>query len=256
MTTAGPPALPDGLSVHRLAERPDLVGAVHRLGRDVWPRFMRQSTAGEAFYTELDSTFIDCALVVVDGGGGMVCRALRIPFAWDGALPLPDTGWEWVVEQGIADRRAGRRCGTASALEIGIHPSLRGSGLSGIMLAHMRAAAAAQGATDLFAPVRPSHKSERPTESIADYLRRVRDDSLPEDPWLRVHVRAGGEILGPCERSMHIEGTVEEWEEWTGLSLAEPGEHIVPGALRPVVSDGARAVYIEPNVWVRHRLSV
>ena len=30
---------------------------------------------------------------------------------------------------------------------------------------------------------------------MAEYARRLRDDGLPEDPWLRVHVRAGGEVV-------------------------------------------------------------
>jgi GNAT superfamily N-acetyltransferase len=250
-----PAALPDGMAVHRLADQPELVDGVHALGAAVWPRFMRQSTAGEAYYAELGSTFADCALVVVDGTGSVVCRVLWVPFDWDGALPLPDRGWDWVVERGIAARRADRPCTAASALEIGIHPALRGAGLSALLLGHMRAAAAGQGARDLFAPVRPSRKAERPEEPMADYVARTRADGLPEDPWLRVHVRAGGEVLGPCERSMHIEGSVGDWAEWTARSLDAPGPHLVPGALAPVVSDGRRAVYDEPNVWVRHRLT-
>lgn len=248
------PALPDGLAIHRLADRPELVEAVHELGPRVWPRFMQQSTAGGEFYAELGTTFADCALVVVDAAGAVVCRVLWVPFAWDGALPLPAEGWDWVITRGIADRRTGAACTAASALEIGIDPGLRGAGLSGILLQHMRAAAAAQGATDLFAPVRPNGKHAVPHEPMGDYVGRLREDGLPADGWLRVHARAGGEVLGPCERSMHIEGDVAEWREWTGLDLTVPGDHVVPQALAPVRSDGARAVYVEPNVWVRHRL--
>lgn len=36
--------------------------------------------------------------------------------------------------------------------------------------------------------------------------------------------------------------------------MTEPGPYVVSGALVPVHSDGERAVYTEPNVWVRHRL--
>jgi GNAT superfamily N-acetyltransferase len=252
--TGGPPPLPAGLTAHRLQDRPDLLDGVHRMAERAWPEFMRQSTAGEAYYDELGSTFADCAIAVVDATGDVVARVLWIPFAWDGSLPLPDRGWDWVIEQGIADRAAGTAVTAASALEISIDPPLRGAGLSGVLLGHMRAAVAAAGLADLFAPVRPSHKHEVPAESIHAYVDRVREDGLPHDPWLRVHVRAGGEVLGPCPESMHIEGTVEDWQAWTGLSLAVPGDHVVPQALAPVESDGLRAVYTEPNVWVRHRL--
>jgi GNAT superfamily N-acetyltransferase len=247
--------LPPGAALHRLADRPDLVGGLHALGRRVWPRFMQQSTAGEAFYSELGTTFADCALVLVDADGEVRARVLWIPFPWDGVLPLPDEGWDGVAEAGIAARRAGTPCAAASALEIGIDPALRGGGLSGVLLGAMRDAVAAAGLHDLFAPVRPSAKHEVPHEPMADYAARRRPDGLPVDPWLRVHVRAGGEVLGPCERSMHIEGSVADWQGWTGLDLSAPGRHVVPGALAPVTSDGRRVVYVEPNVWVRHRLT-
>jgi hypothetical protein len=59
---------------------------------------------------------------------------------------------------------------------------------------------------------------------MAEYLRELRADGLPVDPWLRVHVKAGSTT--------------------------------VPGALLPVHCDLTHdhAVYVEPNVWVRHRV--
>jgi len=55
---------------------------------------------------------------------------------------------------------------------------------------------------------------------------------------------------------MVIAGTLAEWREWTGLPLAESGPTVVPGALSPVhVSlKQDHAVYVEPNLWVRHPL--
>jgi hypothetical protein len=42
---------------------------------------------------------------------------------------------------------------------------------------------------------------------------------------------------------------------WTGLPFDRPGEVDVPGALVPVHCDptAGQAVYVEPNVWIRHR---
>ena len=245
---------PDGLTLVRLRDRPELTGDLHRLGERVWPRFMRQDPAGGMFFGSLGSTFSDCALVVLDHAGGIVARVLWVPFPWDGSLPLPEEGWDWVITRGEQARRDGTPCTAASALEIGIAPTLQSRGLSGLLLAAMREAVRELGLTDLFAPVRPNRKSDHPHLTMAEYLARPRADGLPDDPWLRVHARAGGEVLGPCERSMRIEGTIAEWQEWTGQDLSAPGEHLVPFALAPVVSDGERAVYVEPNVWVRHRV--
>jgi hypothetical protein len=84
----------------------------------------------------------------------------------------------------------------------------------------------------------------------------LRPDGLPDDPWLRVHVRAGGTIEQVAPASMVIAGSLAEWRARTGLPFDEAGPVLVPQALVPVVCDPIHdyAVYVEPNVWVRHRL--
>ncbi|HEV3399102.1 MAG TPA: GNAT family N-acetyltransferase, partial [Actinomycetes bacterium] len=59
-----------------------------------------------------------------------------------------------------------------------------------------------------------------------------------------------------CEKSVVIAGTVAEWEEWTGMRFPDSGPYVVPGALVPVEidRDADQGRYVEPNVWVRHRV--
>jgi hypothetical protein len=116
--------------------------------------------------------------------------------------------------------------------------------------------AARLGYTELVAPVRPNTKAD-PDEPMASYAFRTRGDGLPVDPWLRVHVRAGGRILNVAPTSMTISGTLAQWREWTGLAFDASGPVHVPGALVPVLcaAEHDYAVYVEPNVWVYHSLS-
>ena len=53
---------------------------------------------------------------------------------------------------------------------------------------------------------------------------------------------------------MTVTGSREEWEEWTGLQFPEDGDYVVPGALVPVRFENGSGSYVEPNVWVRHRV--
>lgn len=89
------------------------------------------------------------------------------------------------------------------------------------------------------------------------YALRTRADALPVDPWLRVHVRAGGTIEAIAQRSMLVVGTLAEWRTWTGLPFDTAGPVHVPHALASVHCDTERgiAVYVEPNVWVRHDIA-
>lgn len=182
-----------------------------------------------------------------------------MPFTWDEDpdAPPPAGGWDEVILTATHDRLAGRRGALVSALEISIRPDLRGRGLSSVMLAAMRRNAADQGHTGLVAPVRPNAKHRHPHLPIADYADLRRDDGLPADPWLRVHVRAGGRITGVSSRAMTIAGSLADWREWTGLPFEATGPVEVPGALVPVHCDTTHdhAVYCEPCVWVRHDLA-
>ena len=55
---------------------------------------------------------------------------------------------------------------------------------------------------------------------------------------------------------MTIAGTVADWERWAGMSFPDSGDYVVPGALTLVSIDREAdlGVYVEPNVWMLHRL--
>jgi hypothetical protein len=79
---------------------------------------------------------------------------------------------------------------------------------------------------------------------------------LLEDPWLRVHVRAGGRIVRALPDSMTVEGAIAEWRAWTGLDLPATASYLPAGAASPVEIDleADRGVNRDPNVWVVHDL--
>jgi len=120
----------------------------------------------------------------------------------------------------------------------------------------MRTAAIDAGFAELVAPVRPNGKHLMPEMPMAEYVQRTRPDGLPEDPWLRVHVRAGASIASMAPASMAVAGSLAQWRTWTGLPFDTSGPVLLPQALVPVHCDVDHdvAVYVEPNVWVRHPL--
>jgi hypothetical protein len=157
----------------------------------------------------------------------------------------------------MADTYEGREFNALVALEIAVAPQQLGRNLSGQTLRALNDHGRTMGYGDLVAPVRPSRKHLRPRLPLPEYAARTRPDGLPEDPWLRVHVRAGGHIVKVCPVSMTISGSLAQWRTWTGLPFDADGPVDVPGALTPVTVNVAhdQAVYLEPNVWVHHRLA-
>ncbi|MEO3793794.1 N-acetyltransferase [Nonomuraea sp. B10E15] len=244
------------LQITTLAERPELASALWDMDH-TWQEFMLNDPIADLFYAVATTTYADYVLVADDDAepGRLVARACMIPFVAKGP-ELPDDGWDAVIRSGRLARDRGTRPDAVSALEITVRRDLQGTGLSSTMVAAMRRHAADRGFHELVAPVRPNLKHLEPHTPMSEYAFRTRPDGLPHDAWLRVHVRAGGKIVKVAPRSMVIAGTLAEWRGWTGLPFDRTGPVEVPGALNPVRCDVEHdhAVYVEPNVWVRHPL--
>ncbi|MFI6829306.1 GNAT family N-acetyltransferase [Kribbella sp. NPDC050241] len=245
--------LPSGrlLEITTVAERPELAGA--EVGVAGWPEFMRHNRVSEAYFWQTLETFpTTCLVATTDGVVVGDAHAVQLT----SRAELPAGGWEQAVVWAFADARRGLEPDVACALNISVAQDLQGQGVAGHLLAALRDAATDLGLGQLHAPVRPSHKHLESGTSMQEYAARTRADGLPFDPWLRTHVRAGGEIVGLAPTSWVVAGSLEEWRRWTSLPFDQDGPVEVPGALVSVRCDvqAGCAVYVEPNVWVRHRL--
>lgn len=234
----------------RLA-RPDESDACEAIERQVWSTFHDQANGN--IWIDYDP---ELHVVAVDETGRVIATGDGCPFAWDGnPHSLPAGGWAEVIEQAydLADQGAPKP-EYACALGISILPDARGAGLGLKMLAGLRAAATAAGYKALAAPVRPTAAWRMPHLSMAEYSRVRLTDGRHFDPWIRVHEKAGGRIIGSCEDSITLSGTREQWEEWTGLRLPEQGFVIVEGANSYLTLGNGLGFLTEGSVWLLHEL--
>ena len=255
---------PPRLDIFTLKERPELRAQIFSADfAAAVPEFMRHDPTASLYYGRgyLDR-YLDFVLGAVEPGqpDRPIARGSSVPFALndgsDERFALPDDGWDAVIRWAHDDWMKGRKPNAVSALDITVLPAFRSRGVSQVMLNAMRDNARAHGFTDLYAPVRPSDKHLDPLAPFAEYVARKRPDGLPHDSWLRVHLRAGGQIIKVAPCSMVIAGNIAEWSDWTGMTFTASGITPVAGALSPIhVSlKQDHAVYVEPNVWVHHRL--
>jgi hypothetical protein len=179
----------------------------------------------------------------------VLARGRTIPFRWDGSLDDLPHGIDAV---GLRALDGLRRPTALSALAAEVATDHQRRGLSRLVLQAMAEVARQADLSPLVAPVRPSWKDRYPLIPIERYAYWERGDAMPFDPWLRVHARLGATILRPEPESMRIEGPVNEWERWTGMTFPQNGEYVFPFGLAPLrVHDGVGS-YWEPNVWMLH----
>lgn len=218
------------ISITTAAERPELIPLIWEMP-DGWPEFMDHDLISDTLFAPAASAYRDLCIIATDTGGRIVGHAQATAFQLDrdGRRDLPDDGWDAALVWACNDLRREVVPDVACALEASVHPEYLGQGLS----------------IRLF------------DAAMSEYALRIRADGLPADAWLRVHARLGGVIEQVAPFSQTIVGSLADWERWTGVTFDRPGPVLIPHGLAPVhcAPELGYAVYVEPNVWVRHTLT-
>lgn len=239
------------------AEQPAPEEDITRIVREGWPPFMLFDPMADKYWTRMEAYFPQYQFALYDDSMNVIAVCNSIPVVWDGSPDtLPPEGWDWAMESGVTGYEAGTTPNTLCAISITIARSHLGKGVSPYAVKGMQKIARENGLSYMIAPVRPSLKSLYPLTPMERYIQWKTDEGLPFDPWMRVHARAGARMVKVCPKSMCIPGSIDQWEEWTGMKFPESGLYVVPKALNPVDInlEADRGCYIEPNVWMVHSL--
>ncbi len=240
--------------MHTIAERPELLAEVNRISPTIWPEFMSHDEVCNRFWRFLFECFAEYQVVFCNEADEVAAMGHAAPLEWDGVEAHLPEGWDAAIEKAVRDHEAGVAPTALVGLAVAVVPEYRSQGIGADVVRAMKSLAATRSLLGPVIPVRPVLKCEHPDVPMEEYITWRRDDGLPFDPWVRLHVRLGARILRVAPRSMVVRGTVEEWERWTGMRFPSSGSYPVPGALSPVTIDREADLgeYIEPNVWMRH----
>jgi len=242
-------------SVVSLKDRYDLLDAHMNISGEVFPEFLLHAPVSDKYWMAMVETFKQYQLNIMDGEEILAAANSSPVFFDDNFSKLPNEGVEWALQKSTADHKAGIEPNILVGLQIMVRKDHQGKRLSSIVLSEMSKLAKRKGFKNVIIPVRPTQKEYYPLIPMEDYIQWENGNGLPFDSWLRVHVKAGGKILKPCEKSGIIAGTVNDWTKWTKQDFPGTGSYIISGALSPISIDieKDKGVYVEPNVWVLHR---
>ena len=236
----------------RYSERPELWAGLGGLSDEVWPEYNKHGEDLNKYWTQLYDVFPDWQFILYDREDQLIlAEGHSVPVAWDGTDPGLGPGIDATIASAFELRAGGGQPTAVSALAAEIPPQHQGRRLSPVILQSMVSLAASAGLPHVIAPVRPSRKDRYPTIPIEQYAAWTRADGTPFDPWLRVHTGLGARIGPVIPRSLHISGSVAEWERWTDMPFPETGDYVFPAGLTTVHIDREDDIgeYWEPNIW-------
>jgi len=236
--------------IEKLSENLKLIDVINKIHSEPWPIFLSEDSSVRKYWQRLYQVYPEYQLLFrIDKE--YIGVANSAPIYWNGKIDYLPSGFDESIEIIIEKNE---KLNTLCGLAVVISKSHLGKGISSEIVNGLKKLARSYGYSNLILPVRPTLKSQYPTIYMDNYI-NWQKDNLPFDPWLRVHVKAGGKILKVVNPSMAVRGTVSDWQEWSGMYFGESNEYIIKGALNPVKIDLENNIgeYIEPNVWVLHK---
>jgi hypothetical protein len=242
-------------TIKTLAECPNAASEIDLISKEAWPEFLLHGDV--AGWRSLFDVFADFQILFFDQENTLAAVGHTVPITWDGSNQDLPENISAIIQRALRNKREGVTCNGLTALAAMVRKQYRGIGLSRKIIKAMIELGAYSGLGYLLAPLRPSLKSMYPLISFEHYVKWKRDDGMPFDPWLKVHLDMGAEVMKLMEKSLTVRGNVSEWESWAGMKFPESGRYIVEGALQPIQIDVEKdeGIYEEPNIWICHKMS-
>jgi GNAT superfamily N-acetyltransferase len=234
-------------------DRPDLTQEAAAAFRERWPEFIFHDEVPKRYMPRVHEYFREYDILLLDDGK-VAAGGWGVPLIWDGGPVNLPSGYDDALIRAVEGHETDHRADTLCFMAAAVATAYDKQGLAIAVLTELTERARADGIEQVIAPVRPTWKHRYPHVPMSEYATWVREDGLSIDPWIRTHQRMGATILTPAVESMRIEGTVAEWEEWTGMVFPVTGDYVVPDALNLLHVDRAtdHAIYCEENLWLRH----
>jgi len=226
--------------IEKLSDNKKLIDVINKLHSEPWPVFLSEDSSVKKYWQRLYQVYPEYQLLFRINSE-YIGVANSAPIYWNGNNDNLPAGFDEAIETIIEeDKKPNTLCGLA----VVISKEYLGKGISSKIINNLKKLAKSYGYSNLILPVRPTLKSQYPTISMVNYINWEKDN-LPFDPWLRVHIKIGGEILKVANPSMIVKGTVSDWQEWTGMYFGESNKYII--------KENDLGEYIEPNIWVLHK---
>ncbi len=222
------------------------------IAKSTWSPVIQGSEVGDYYWENTFNYFPEHQLFFQRENGDLIGFANTIPLWYNGSNEdLPDEGWDWMIRKGIEDYESQLQPNIVGGLQIGVLPLYRGQGYSKYILGEVKKMIAEEGYSNFILPIRPTLKHKYPEVEMEEYIQWTEKGKI-FDPWIRVHMEAGAQIIKVCHKAMSVELSIAAWEKLLGYKITRSGKIKVEGALTlvDIQLDKGIGTYIEPNIWI------
>jgi GNAT superfamily N-acetyltransferase len=233
-------------------DAPELVEEADEIIDSLLPKFLFTTSKHNLDqWLQICQEFSTYQVMIVDEQKGRVIGTISsVPVSWHDSLDnFPENGWDWAFSN--PSLNGNWHC----TLLIDILPEYRGQGLAKQALLKAKHIGQTYRHKGTLIPVRPTHKAEFPYLPMKIYVEKRRNDGKIYDPWLRLHLENGGQLVKICHRAMTVKLPLTDWYRFNAkASPYNSNELIVPGGLVPVTISPEQniGIYEEPNVLILH----
>jgi len=243
------------LRVEQTNSRPWTDEQMEALFSEGFPDFITSDQEVKKYISQVRDFFKAFDIVLVDEFENPVGTGWGVPINWTGSsVDLPNTFAD-VLRLSIETYQSHELPNTFVICGAVVHPEFKGSGVADDLIRALTDLAIGFGIKKVIAPIRPTLKHLHPLMGIEEYASWFREDGLPWDPWLRLHIRLGAQIIGLAPIAQTMTNSVEQWEKWANLKMPHSGQYIIENGMSPLHIDLEKNIgtYVEPNIWVRHK---
>lgn len=210
-----------------------------------------------------EKILLDWIIFTDAAGRELIGHGVTTRIAWDQDPDHLPGGWQGAVRASYEHAQAGGRpADTLVGLFILVRDAYRQQGWANEIIVEMRRLGRDLRAASLIIPLRPPSRYEKELAALPlrAFAARRRADGLPEDHWIRLHVRQGARVIGVAETShQHAMSLADFHAQFTCPPVTRAGDVLAQqrdGGWVTAYADPAHDFVLinQGCVWVQHPL--
>ncbi|MBY0573496.1 MAG: AMP-binding protein, partial [Undibacterium sp.] len=219
-----------------------------------WPSYFAGSTVLSMYWEKMYRYFPQAQILIKEAFDITTGIGNSVLLSWDGTATDLPKGWDGALKRSALEYEASIVPNTLVIMAGIVDLQFKDRKIAGLIVEAFRVVAQSLRLEHLIVALRPIAKTACQAMPINEYCQLKNESNRQYDGWLRLHCAAGGSIIGSEAQSQYVEGSIAQWEAWSGRTFDQTGEYFFDDTLAPVYVniENQCAHYYDPCIWIEH----